>query len=114
MHRFASHRAHRVSYEIFIGPIPDGMVVMHTCDTPSCVNPHHLTVGSDLENIHDKVKKGRQGGGGAPKLTPDDVREIRRIAASREMSQPELARRYGVTLNSIENVVARITWRNVA
>lgn len=53
-------RAHRVFYEINKGPIPEGMVIMHTCDTPACVNPEHLIAGTHLENELDKDKKGRR------------------------------------------------------
>lgn len=52
-------RAHRFAYESFVGPIPDGYVVMHTCDNPPCVNPAHLRIGTPLDNNDDKVAKGR-------------------------------------------------------
>jgi len=52
-------RAHRFAYETFIGPIPDGHVVMHTCDNPGCVNPAHLRVGTPRDNNDDKVRKNR-------------------------------------------------------
>lgn len=54
-----TNRAHRVSYAAFISPIPSGMVVCHSCDTPACVNPKHLWVGTVKENNDDKLNKKR-------------------------------------------------------
>ena len=52
--------AHNVSYELYVGPIPPGMKILHTCDNPLCVNPNHLVVGTQLDNIKDRDMKGRQ------------------------------------------------------
>lgn len=52
-------RAHRVSYELFVGPIPQGLHVLHRCDTPQCINPNHLFVGTQKENLADMRKKMR-------------------------------------------------------
>lgn len=74
--------AHRVSWVMHVGPIPDGMHVCHKCDTPACVNPDHLFLGDNAANHADKVAKGRQGaarGEASPKakLTDEQVAAIR-------------------------------------
>lgn len=57
--RFGTHRAHRYSYETMIGDIPRGMFVCHRCDTPGCVRPTHLFLGTARDNMQDCLRKGR-------------------------------------------------------
>ena len=90
--------AHRVSYELHKGPIPDGLLVCHACDVPACVNPGHLFLGTNKENMQDMLKKGRskyaQGEAcGTAKLTAEEVHEIR----GADGLHREIAVRFGVS-----------------
>lgn len=123
--------AHRFSYELHHGPIPDGMLVCHTCDTPLCVNPAHLFLGTHADNSDDKVRKGRQAQGQThgsrlkpermrrgpgvkqSKLNESLVREIRRRYAAEKVSFEALARQYGVSRPMIGYIVNRTWWRHV-
>lgn len=109
-------RAHRISWEMANGPIPDGMHVLHKCDTTTCVNPDHLFIGTNLDNVLDKVAKGRARSGrlcgsrnGASKLTDETVRLIR---VSSE-SAPILAAKLGVSSTAIKRVRRRELWAHV-
>lgn len=111
-------RAHRLSWEIHRGAIPDGLSVLHKCDNPRCVNPDHLFLGTDADNSADKVAKGRQRaprGEEMPnaKLTADKVREIRRRYASGGISAAKLGREYGIPAASVFDVIRRRRWAHV-
>ncbi len=101
-------RAHRFSYLYHIGAA-DNLNVCHTCDTPSCVNPQHLFLGTHKQNVEDKVRKGRQAIGmnhGRSKLNWDIVKEIR----ASEESQIGMSRRYNVSPKAIRNVLNNKNW----
>lgn len=109
-----AHSAHRLSYEIHVGPIPDGMLVLHRCDNRRCVNPHHLRIGTDADNMRDKVNKGRQARlkgpqQGQSKLKPAQVWKIR-LLAKEGVTQAEIARRYGVSQPYISKIVRGEAW----
>lgn len=106
------YMAHRLSYSLNNGPIPDGYVVRHKCDNPSCINPEHLEVGTQADNIADKVSRGRQARGsgvGRAILTEESVREIR----ASPLKVSELSTLYGVSVVSIRNILRRKTWQHV-
>jgi HNH endonuclease len=107
---YASMYAHRFSYELANGPIPEGLDVLHRCDVPLCVNPSHLWLGTPVDNMTDMMKKGRCT---YAKLTPDKVVEIRRLYATGDYPQTELAKQFGVNQMSISNVVTRRSWKHV-
>lgn len=104
--------ASRASWLLHNGPIPEGMFVCHTCDVGACVNPNHLFIGTQKDNIQDAVKKSRMARGmstNTNKLTEDQVREIRKYLAY-GVTQQSLARNYGVSQVLISTIALRKTW----
>lgn len=92
--------AHRISYVLEHGPIPVGLVVMHSCDNPPCCNPAHLSVGTHADNAADKVAKGRSPrligeASGRAKLTKAEATAIRAARAAGESCEP-IGARYGI------------------
>jgi len=109
-------RAHRLVWTWERGLIPPGLNVCHRCDTPTCVRPDHLFLGSQSENIRDAINKGRLWEGSdhpLAKLTPDAVRDIRRRAAGGELHY-RIAQSHGVNSGTIWHVVKGLTWKQVA
>ncbi len=123
--------AHRVSWEVHFGPIPDGMLVCHRCDNPPCVRPDHLFLGTVSDNNHDMIAKGRDARGDRSgsrlhperlargethpraKLSSEAVRVIRAAAAA-GAHKTTLARRFGVSDTSIGRVLTRASWAHVS
>lgn len=111
-------RAHRASWLLHHGPIAEGAWVLHKCDTPLCINPDHLYLGTHQDNMTDMRRKGRAKGKrknvGArnpnSRLTDENITEIR---ASRE-SHATLASRFGVAHTTIRNIRAGESWKHVA
>ena len=117
-------RAHRFFYAIHIGEIPKDLFVCHKCDTPSCVNPEHLFLGTHLENEQDKTRKGRRPRSptivfpecpckgeavNTAKLTEEKVLFIR----TSKHSSKVLAEMYKVHVTTIQNVRALRTWKHL-
>lgn len=116
--------AHRLSYRIHKGEIPDGLVVCHHCDVPLCVNPDHLFVGTQKDNALDMVAKGRAKSSPNPiharkgpsgeksrtaKLTDAEVLKIRAETSPAKT----IAEAYGVTPRTIAMIRSRETWRHI-
>jgi len=102
-------RAHRYSYEYYNGVIPAGVCVLHKCDNPSCVNPEHLFLGTNRDNINDMVNKGRSLSGiknPAAKLTEDDVSNIRNDLRPIRI----IAKDYNVGKSQIHNIKTNTSW----
>lgn len=111
-------QAHRMSWLIHFGEIPDGLDVLHTCDNGKCVNPNHLFLGTQLDNIRDMESKGRAvhlRGDNDPKskLTESQVKEIFFLYKPKEFSQFKLAKMFKVSRSTIEAVLHKKTWKHV-
>lgn len=108
--------AHRLSYELFNGSIPGGKMVCHRCDQPDCVNPGHLFLGVAMDNMQDKIAKGRHRGARSgsrhhfAKLTDWQVEEIRALIGV--CTNREIARSYGVSEAMISNIKTGKRWSN--
>lgn len=115
--------AHRFAFELAYDSIPEGMVVCHHCDTPSCVRPDHLFIGTQGDNLQDMSAKKRHGShthpeqrrgekNGFSKLNADQVREIRARVAAGE-SRRLLSMEFETTQTNISNIVLRINWKHI-
>lgn len=103
-----THSAHRYSYELFKGPIPEGLCVMHQCDTPQCVNPRHLVLGTKADNSRDMLRKGRQGQT-AKKLEFAEVLEVRRMLAD-GATKGAISAKFGICRSTVQDIEAGATW----
>lgn len=108
--------AHRLAYELSVGPIPRGMHVLHSCDIPTCCNPEHLRIGTDADNKRDVVLRQRMPRGRRhhmAKVTERDVRRMRKQYARGHVTQAELAQKFGVDFGTINPMLHGRTWQHV-
>lgn len=112
--------AHRYAYELTRGPIPKGLFVLHSCDTPPCVRPDHLFLGTHQDNMDDMNRKGRHSRVGLkgvmnPRsvLTEDDVRAIRELYRGRRGELTALSKRFGVSRPVIGAILKRQRWTHI-
>ena len=109
-------KAHRVSYELFVGPVASPLQVLHGCDNPACVNPDHLWLGTNEDNLADRQAKGRQARGSRnakAKLTEHQVRQIRELSARVRGDYGEIARRFGVSESTVKHIAYGRTWKHL-
>jgi len=107
--------AHRMSW-ILAHADPGEMLVLHKCDNPRCVRPEHLFIGTQQDNIDDKVQKSRQAKGsriGRTKVTEEQVREIRRLRRD-GLTQREIGERFGIAQCQVSAIVRGVVWKDVA
>lgn len=115
-------KGHRLAWLLTHGDIPAGMDVLHSCDNPACVNPHHLRLGTHAENMAEMHARKRHAHGARhpkAKLTDVAVAEIRRRWATkpsphRGVSGKELAAEFNVSISRISTVVHGNTWKHVS
>ena len=108
---------HRYIYELLVNPIPAGLLVLHSCDNTSCINPEHLWLGTQKDNVVDMYSKGRgvdnRGAKhGRVKLTEDQVGNIRSLY-SRGVSQVVLSSLFNITRATIWKIVHNRIWRSI-
>lgn len=110
-------KAHRFAWARKNGPIPNGKLVLHRCDNPSCVNADHLFIGTHTDNVRDMDNKGRRVNGQlkgelchAAKLSEDDIVAIRNDTRR----QVDVAKNYGISQTTVSKIQLKQTWRHVA
>lgn len=109
--------AHRASYELYVGKIPDGLDILHSCDNPICVNPEHLRPGTHLDNMRDMYSKGRRKARFGEnhhnaKLTWEQVYSIRCEYAKGDTTLKKLGAKYGVHAALIHRIIHESAWKS--
>jgi hypothetical protein len=116
--KHCGNKAHRAAWILTHGPITDGLHVCHSCDNPPCCNPKHLFLGTNLDNVRDKVAKGRAKGhpgelNNNSKLTRQDIIEIRDLHAHRIFPNTVIASLYGILPLHVWQIGARRSWKHI-
>lgn len=111
-------RSHRVSYIMAFGEIADELHVLHRCDNPSCVNPSHLFLGTNADNVADRETKGRRKPptgelNGRAVLSEDQVIELRKLSALGEHSQKQLAKKFNISTSTCGNILSGRRWKHL-
>ncbi len=118
---------HRISWELSRGPVPDGLSVCHRCDVPPCVNPAHLFLGTQADNVHDMIRKGRANhppppshkhrargeAHGSAKLSAAQVRAIHDAVLLSGERSSRVAARYSVSPTLVCRIAAEKIWRHL-
>ena len=104
--------AHRISWELTNGPIPDGLIVCHKCDVPMCVNPNHLFLGTKKDNTQDMIKKRRHNHGDKVAWSKVTEQEAKEIIASKEKNGV-LAEKYGINFRTVSQIRNGTTWKHL-
>ena len=105
-------RVHRLAWRAWRGPIPIGLNVLHRCDTPLCIKPSHLFVGTHADNVADKMRKGRHPHTvtfGNRKLTDAQARAVFRARGR----QVDIAARFGIEQAAVSKIKRKVTWKHI-
>lgn len=109
--------AHRYSYELKYGEAPKELKVCHKCDNRSCVNPEHLFLGTQKDNIQDMIKKGRRvhsprigEANGMAKITLEQVKQIRKTYKKEKISAKNLGLKYGISESQVLRIINNQSW----
>jgi hypothetical protein len=106
-----TNRSHRVAYELTKGPIPEGMMVLHTCDNTLCCNPEHLYAGTQADNMRDVRERGRRKGiglganNGRAKVTQAQAEAIRVVYAAGGVSQQQIGKLYEISQFAVSSII---------
>jgi len=108
-----SHMPHRLAYQLKYGEIPEGLMVLHSCNNRLCMNPTHLRIGYHQDNMDDMTRADRQAKGsrnGAAKLTEDEVFEIKALLRRNVHTYKEIGDMYGMSRSAIKDIKTGRTW----
>ena len=114
--RGSAMAAHRVAWALTNGPIPDGLLIRHSCDNGLCVRPSHLLVGTQTDNMRDAIERDRFVCGEDhvhAKVTAADVRVIRSRYAEGDISLKKLGSEFGIDATTVRGIVMRRKWRHI-
>ena len=112
--RSGAKRAHKVSYEYYIGEVPEGLVLRHRCNNTSCVNPYHLIPGTQKENVHDSIAAGtfpKRTSHGMTKLSEQNVIEIKELLQA-GMKHREIAEKFGIARTMVTKINNGQRWKD--
>jgi hypothetical protein len=105
--------SHRASWELYVGKIPEYKCVLHRCDNPACVNPHHLFLGSKKDNTDDMIKKGRNNFGLKCKNSKINDEIALKIKTSDNKNAIHLSSIFGISRQAVTDIIYGRTWKHV-
>jgi hypothetical protein len=104
-----AYSTNRISYEMHKGKIPDGLIIRHKCDIPSCVNPDHLEIGTHKDNTRDMIERGRRKGN--IKLTEEQVKEVKELLKLGK-TQREIAKQFKINQGTVQHINSGKSWNS--